>query len=58
VSKFFLIKLANTNGKVQYFTSISECSLNLNIPSKRIKNCLLSGITYKNYTIKFDTIIE
>jgi hypothetical protein len=23
-----------------------------------IKNCLLSGIPYKNYTIKFDTIIE
>ena len=58
VSKFFKIKVEDTNGKVQYFTSISECSLNLNIPSKRIKNCLLSGITYKNYTIKFDTIIE
>lgn len=58
VSKFFLIKVEDTNGKVQYFTSISECSLNINIPSKIIKNCLLSGIPYKIYTIKFDTIIE
>jgi len=58
VSKFFKIKVENTNGKIQYFTSISECSLNLNIPSKIIKNCLLSGLHHKNYTIKFDTIIE
>lgn len=58
VSKFFKIKVEDTNGKVQYFSSISECSLNLNIPSKIIKNCLLSGLHHKNYTIKFDTIIE
>jgi hypothetical protein len=58
VWKFFKIKVEDTNGKVQYFTSRSECSLNLNIPSKIIKNCLLSGIACKNYTIKFDTIIE
>lgn len=58
VSKFFKIKVEDTNGKVQYFTSISECSLNLNIPRKRIKNCLLSGVPYKNYTVKFETIIE
>jgi hypothetical protein len=58
VSKFFKIKVEDTNGKVQYFTSISECSLKLNIPRKIIKNCLLSGIPYKNYTVKFETIIE
>lgn len=58
MSKFFKIIVEDTNGKVQYFTSISECSLNLNIPSKIIKNCLLAGIPHKNYTIKFDTIIE
>jgi hypothetical protein len=58
VSKFFKIKVKNTNGKIQYFTSISECSLTLNIPSKIIKNSLLSGLQHKNYTIKFDTIIE
>jgi hypothetical protein len=58
VSKFFKIKVEDTKGKVEYFTSISKCSLNLNIPSKIIKNCLLYGIPYKNYTIKFDTIIE
>lgn len=58
VSKFFKIKVEDTNGKVQYFTSISECSLNLNIASKIIKNSLLLGISCKNYTIKFDTILE
>jgi len=57
VSKFFKIKVENTNGMIQYFISISECSLTLNIPSKNIKNCLLSGLQHKNYTIKFDTII-
>ena len=57
VSKFFKIKVEDTNGKVQYFTSISDCSLNLNIPSKTIKICLMSGIPYKIYTIKFDTVI-
>jgi hypothetical protein len=58
VSKFFKIKVKDTSDEVQYFTSISECRLNLNIPSKIIKNCLLLNIPYKNYTIKFDTIIE
>ena len=58
VSKFFKIKVEDTNGKVQNFTSISKCCLNLNIPRKIIKNCLLSSITYKNYTIKFDTLFE
>lgn len=57
MSKFFKIKVENTNGMIQYFISISECSLTLNIPSKNIKNCLLSGLQHKNYTIKFDTII-
>jgi len=33
VSKKFKIKIEYTNGKVQYFSSISECSLNLNTPA-------------------------
>lgn len=58
VSKKFKIKIEYPDGKVQYFSSISECSLNLNIPSKIIKNCLIAGSPYKNYTFKFDTFIE
>ena len=56
VSKFFKIRIEDTKGKVQYFSSITECSLNLNISSKIIKNCLISGNPYKNYTFKFDTV--
>ena len=56
VSKFFKIRVEDTKGKVQYFSSITECSLNLNIPSKRIKNCLISGNPYKSYIFKFDTV--
>lgn len=58
VSKKFKIKIEDTNGKVQYFTSISECSLNLNIPSNIVKNCLISGNPYKNYTFKFDSFVK
>ncbi len=58
VSKKFKIKIEHTNGKVLYFSSISECSLNLNIPSKIIKNCLITGNPYKNYIFKFDSYIK
>lgn len=58
VSKFYKIKVEDTKGNVQYFTSIPECSLNLSIPIKTIKNCLISGNPYKNYTLKFDSFID
>lgn len=61
VSKKFKIEVIDNKGKVQYFSSISECSLNLNISSKLIKNCLITGTPYKNYGApppKFDSIIE
>jgi hypothetical protein len=55
VSKKFKIEIIDNNGKVQYFSSISECSLNLNISSKVIKNCLITGTPYKNYLFKFES---
>ena len=56
VSKVFKIRIEDTKGKIQYFRNITECSLNLNISTKIIKNCLISGNPYKNYTFKFDSI--
>jgi len=56
VSKIFKIRIEDTKGKIQYFSNITECSLNLKISSKIIKNCLISGNPYKNYTFKFDTV--
>jgi hypothetical protein len=40
---------------IQYFKSISNCSHGLNISRKIIKNCLITGISYKNYIFKFNT---
>jgi hypothetical protein len=58
VSKNFKIKIEHTNGKVLYLSSISQCSLNLDIPSKIIKNCLITGDPYKDYIFKFDSYIK
>lgn len=58
VSKKFKIEVIDNKGKVQYFSSISECSLNLNISSKVIKNSLIKGIPHNNYIFKFDSIIK
>jgi hypothetical protein len=55
ISKKFIIKVENTEGKVQYFPSILECSLSLNISRKIIKYCLITGNSYNNYIIKFDS---
>lgn len=55
VSKNTKIEVIDNDGKVLYFSSISECSLNLNISSKLVKDCLINGTSYKNYTLKFNT---
>lgn len=58
VSRKFKILVQDTKGKIQYFYTISECSVNLNIPRKIIKESLISGNQYKNYIFKYDTFIK
>jgi hypothetical protein len=55
ISEKLRIIVKDTKGKVQYFSSIIECSLNINIDRKTIKNYLITGASYKGYTFKFDT---
>ena len=49
------IIVKDTKGNIQYFNSISECSLNININRKIIKDYLITGASYNGYTFKFDT---
>lgn len=69
IDKYWLIGFTEGDGcfganklkpKLRYENNIkeSECSLNLDIPSKIIKNCLITGNPYKNYIFKFDSYIK
>ena len=55
VSEKLNITVEDTKGNIQYFNSIIDCSLKINISRKIIKNCLITGTSYKGYTFKFDT---
>lgn len=57
VSKVFKIVVEDKEeGNIQYFTSISECCLVLKISRDIVKDCLITGNAYNNYTFKFDTL--
>lgn len=58
VSEKLNIIVEDINGNIQYFNSIWDCSLQINISRKIIKNCLITGTPYKDYTFKFDTYIK
>nr|QDG01226.1 LAGLIDADG endonuclease [Scytalidium sp.] len=58
VSEKLNIIVEDINGNIQYFNSIWDCSLQINISRKIIKNCLITGRPYKDYTFKFDTYIK
>jgi hypothetical protein len=51
--KLKLLAIDENNNKI-YYDSISECSKALKIGRKNIKDCILSGKTYKNYKFIFD----
>jgi hypothetical protein len=52
VSEKLNITVEDTKGNIQYFNSIIDCSLKINISRKIIKNCLITGssppLFYKN----------
>jgi len=52
------IIVKDAKGNIQYFNSITDCSLNINITRKIIKNCLITGASYNGYTFKFNTHIK
>jgi hypothetical protein len=56
VSKVYQIVVEDKDGNIQYFTSISECCLVLKISRDIVKDCLITGNAYNNYTFKFDTL--
>lgn len=58
VSEKLNIIVEDTKGNKQYFNSIINCSLQINISRKTIKNCLITGTSHKGYTFKFDTYIK
>lgn len=58
VSEKLNIIVEDMNGNIQYFNSILDCSLQLNISRKIIKNCLITGTPHKDYIFKFDTYIK
>lgn len=57
VSEKLNIIVEDIKGNIQYFNSITDCSLKINISRKIIKNCLITGTSYKGYTFKFDSYI-
>lgn len=58
VSEKLNIIVEDAKGNKQYFYSMVECSKQMNISRKKIKNCLITGISYKDYIFKFDTYIK
>lgn len=58
VSEKLNIIVEDINGNIQYFNSILDCSLQINISRKIIKNCLITGKPHKDYIFKFDTYIK
>jgi len=58
VSEKLNIIVEDIKGNIQYFNSITNCSLQINISRKIIKNCLITGTSYKGYTFKFETYIK
>ena len=58
ISEKLNIIVEDIHSNKQYFNSISECSTQIYISRKIIKNCLITGTSYKGYTFKFDTHIK
>ena len=54
VSESLRIIVEDSKGNIQYYNSITDCSLQINISRKTIKNYLIIGTSYKGYTFKFD----
>jgi hypothetical protein len=48
----------DSNGNKEYYNGIISCSLQTSISRKIIKNCLITGKSYKGFTFKFDTPYE
>jgi len=55
VSEKLNIIVKDINGNTQYFDSISDCNLQINISRKIIKQYLITGTSYKGYIFKFET---
>jgi len=58
VSEKLNIIVEDAKGNKQYYASIVECSKQISISRKTIKDCLITGISYKGYIFKFDTYIK
>ena len=55
VSEKLNIIVKDINGNVKNYDSIADCSSQINISRKIIKDSLITGTSYKGYTFKFDT---
>lgn len=48
VSEALNLIVIDSSGKNFIYPSINDCSKNLNIGRKKIKHCLITGVSYKN----------